>query len=98
MKKYKIHTKSKFRLNCKEATFLTELSKEGKLSMALKIRLWYHLSVCPPCKRFKKQTLLLAKKLSQLGSSPKQFLEDLEKEQLQKKIEQALQHKGKSNR
>ena len=90
MKKDKITTKSKWNLNCKEATFLTEFSKEGKLSVSLRIRLWYHLSVCPPCKRFKKQTLLMAKKLKELGNFSNHSLENSEKKQLQEQIEQAL--------
>lgn len=95
MKKDRITTKSNWNLNCKEATFLTELSKEGKLSMSLRIRLWYHLSICPPCKRFKKQTLLLAKKLKHLGNISNYSLENSEKKQLQEQIEQALAQKNK---
>jgi len=95
MEKDRIKTKSKWNLNCKEATYLTELSKEGKLSMSLRIRLWYHLSLCPPCKRFKKQTLLLAKKLKDLGTISNYSLENAEKKQLQEQIEQALAKKNK---
>jgi hypothetical protein len=95
MEKHRITTKSNWSLNCKEATFLTELSKEGKLSLSLRIRLWYHLSVCPPCKRFKKQTLLLAKKLKDLGSISNHSLENSEKKKLQEQIEQALAQKNK---
>ncbi|TSJ47554.1 IDEAL domain-containing protein [Fluviicola chungangensis] len=95
MKADKITTKSKWNLNCKEATFLTELSKEKKLSMLLRIRLWYHLSVCPPCKRFKKQTLLMAKKLKELGTFSNYSLENSEKKKLQEQIQQALAQKNK---
>lgn len=95
MEEHRIKTKSKWNLNCKEATYLTELSKEGKLSMSLRIRLWYHLSFCPPCKRFKKQTILLAKKLKALGTGSNYSLENAEKKQLQEQIEQALAKKNK---
>ncbi len=95
MKDRSIITQFKWNLNCKEATYLTELSKEGKLSMSLRIRLWYHLNVCPPCKRFKKQTLLLAKKLKSLGTIPTHSLENSEKKRLQEQIEQALSKRNK---
>ncbi|AEA45272.1 hypothetical protein Fluta_3300 [Fluviicola taffensis DSM 16823] len=95
MERHRITTKSHWNLNCKEATFLTELSKEGKLSMSLRIRLWYHLRICPPCKRFKKQTLLLAKKLKDLGTISNYSLGNSEKKQLQEQIEQILANKNK---
>lgn len=93
MKEYKITTKSNWNLNCKEATFLTELSKEGKLNLSLNIRLWYHMTLCPPCKQFQKQTLLLAKRMKEIGkkSSPNfHHLSDSEKQELQEQIEKKL--------
>lgn len=99
MEENKIITKSAWSLNCREATYLTELSKEGRLSMMLRARLWYHLTICESCKNFKKQTLLLAAKLKELGNSEKKSfnshsLESSDKELLQAKINKALEKKS----
>lgn len=91
MKENKVITKSGWSLNCKEATYLTELSKEGKLTTMLKFRLWYHLTICESCKNFKKQTLLLAQKLKDIKTS--HLLERSDKERLNAQIKKALEKK-----
>ena len=91
MKENKVITKSFWSLNCKEATFLTEMSKEGKLSLALRIRLWYHLSICQSCKNFRKQTILLAARLKDLKKS--HLLDQSDKQRFREEIKKALEKK-----
>lgn len=91
MKENKVITKSGWNLNCKEATYLTELSKEGKLTTLLKFRLWYHMSICQSCKNFKKQTLLLTQRLKNVKAS--HLLAPSDKERFSAEIKKALEKK-----
>lgn len=50
-------------MTCKEATYFTHLAEEGKLSLWLRLRLFMHLRMCPPCLRFKVQTKQLVARL-----------------------------------
>lgn len=46
---------SKLFINCRQATYLHEQKKEGKLSLAERFGLWLHLLYCGICRLFVKQ-------------------------------------------
>lgn len=48
-------------INCREATYLTAKKEEGKLSFGKRMKLFIHISLCPMCKKFEKQTSKIAK-------------------------------------
>ena len=48
--------------NCKEATLLSIKKEEGKIDVIERLKLWYHLLYCDPCRRFIAQWKKLAGK------------------------------------
>ncbi|WP_188316075.1 zf-HC2 domain-containing protein [Chitinophaga agrisoli] len=45
--------------NCRQATAMIERQQAGSLTILQRLRLRRHLSRCPPCRFFKRQTRLL---------------------------------------
>lgn len=56
-------------MTCKEATYLNELKKDGKLSFSQRMGLWVHLLYCNLCRRFVKQSAMLDEQAKQIGNS-----------------------------
>lgn len=78
-------------ISCKQATHLSELKNEGKLNFWQKISLRMHLFTCNSCRKFIKQSQLLAQQLKSLGKKmhqhPKFELSPDSKERLQQQID-----------
>lgn len=79
----------KISLTCKEATTVSSMKEEGKLSWSMAIRLFMHYISCPPCRRFMNQFKLLSKKIR----SYHQTTADNPLHQLSPEKKQALQEK-----
>lgn len=77
--------------NCEHATFLMARKTEQKLSLKERLKLFYHLLFCDPCKRFKVQTQLIDKTLhdcrEHLSHHPSQMLSSASKEKIQRTID-----------
>jgi hypothetical protein len=77
-------------LSCKEATYLTALSEEGKLSFRMQLRLRFHLFICVSCRNFFRQTKRMAIKFSRLNKAVEAQqlfqLSSLEKDELKERL------------
>ncbi len=76
-------------MNCKEATRLTEMKKEGKLGFGKKLQLAFHLMMCKYCREFERQFKMLEKKLSKKNIHLGVSLDDKSKRTLQKVVDSA---------
>lgn len=72
-------------MTCKEATYLHEVKKEGKLTLSQRVGLWVHLLYCNLCRRFVKQTDVLSKQVKELNNSTGTLSADAKQ-----KIQQAI--------
>jgi hypothetical protein len=69
--------------NCKQATLLSIKKEEGKITPVERLKLWYHLLYCDPCRRFIYQWSVLTKKKFTLIS-----MSDQAKKRIQQKIDE----------
>lgn len=80
--------------NCKEATLLSVVKEDKKLSLGLQIKLFIHLLYCSSCRNFvnqsKKITHILSNFKNSINSSPSQSLSFAQKEALQNQINEQL--------
>ncbi|GAA4017818.1 hypothetical protein GCM10022408_34340 [Hymenobacter fastidiosus] len=53
--------------NCDEATLLIEKRAERPLSLAPRLSLWFHLLMCVLCRRYARQTAVVAQLARRLG-------------------------------
>ena len=81
--------------NCEQATFLMVKKTEQKLSVKERLKLFYHLLFCDPCKRFKLQTQIIDKSLhdchEHLSHHPSEMLSTESKEKIQRTIDSISQ-------
>jgi hypothetical protein len=61
---------------CTHATFLMIKREENVLSLREKIQLYIHLTICEFCRRFLKQTKLIAKAVQNITSDEKLSAEE----------------------
>jgi hypothetical protein len=82
--------------NCKEATLLSVVKEDKKLSLGLQIKLFIHLLYCSPCRAFvnqsKKITHILSNFKNSINSSPSQSLSFAKKEAMQNQINERLKN------
>ena len=80
--------------NCKEATLLSVVKEDKKLSLGLQIKLFVHLIYCASCRAFvnqsKKITSILSNYKNTITSSPIHNLSLAQKDALQNKINEQL--------
>lgn len=76
-------------MTCKEATYLNELKKEGKLSFGQRTGLWVHLLYCNLCRRFVKQAAVLDQQAKQVGNSTGTLSPEA-RQRIQQAMEQGL--------
>ena len=55
----KVYLFKKNVFNCKQATLLALKKEEGKISIAERVKLFYHLSYCSYCRNFVKQSSII---------------------------------------
>jgi len=53
-------------ISCKEASYLTSKKEEGKISLAERLKLAFHLMMCRFCKMFDKQNTFIAHHAKQM--------------------------------
>jgi hypothetical protein len=85
-------TLNKIFINCKQATYLSERKREGKLDVAEGLGLWIHLLYCKFCKQFVRQVELLQTITHKFYQSAEQrfHLTPTRKAQLQKAFDEQL--------
>lgn len=76
-------------MTCKEATYLHEIKKEGKLTLSQRVGLWVHLLYCNLCRRFVKQTDILSKQVKELSNNTGTLSPDA-KQKMQQAINNGL--------
>ncbi|HRG87934.1 MAG TPA: hypothetical protein PLW44_02875 [Chitinophagales bacterium] len=76
-------------MTCKEATYLHEIKKEGKLTLSQRVGLWVHLLYCNLCRRFVKQTDVLSKQVKELSNNTGTLSPDA-KQKMQQAINNGL--------
>ena len=83
---------NKIVISCKQATYLHEKKKEGKLDGMEGFGLWLHLLYCKFCKLFIKQSEFLQTATHKLyqTAEPKFHLAPTRKAQLQKAFDEEL--------
>ena len=76
--------------SCKDATLLSEMMKEVKLSSIKRFKLFVHLSYCKHCQKFVEQSKLIdaamKKYKEDLFETPSHHLSSEFKDELQKKM------------
>ncbi len=81
----------RFKLTCKEATYLSSKKEEGKTSLFLRMRLLMHYVSCPPCRRFINQCKLIATRIRSyretVSTAPTHQLPPEKKQNLQEQID-----------
>ena len=79
------------RMNCRQATYLHEQKKEGKLGGAGRFGLWFHLLYCRFCKLFFRQIEQLegASKHLEESAIP---LSPVAKETIQKSLDEEMRN------
>ncbi len=82
--------KNTLMITCRDATFLYTKKKEGKLSLAERLALWFHLLMCKFCALFLKQTEDLEKAAHHSADTQDVTLSPEAKE----KMRQALLNEG----
>ena len=79
------------KMNCRQATLLSEKQKEGKISAMEKFGLWWHtVVVCKFCRLFFKQTDLLAKAGAKAASEVRAELDAAKKEELKRLLSEEV--------
>jgi hypothetical protein len=83
---------NKIFINCKQATYLSERKREGKLDGAEGLGLWIHLLYCKFCKQFVKQVEFLQAQTQKLYQLAEQrfHLTPTRKAALQKAFDEQL--------
>lgn len=79
------------KMNCRQATMLSEKKKEGKISAMEKFGLWWHtVVVCKFCRLFFKQTELIAKAGVKAANEVRFELDAAKKEELKHLLSQEV--------
>lgn len=73
-------------VSCKEATYLTGLKEEHKLSLIGRAKLGLHTSMCSVCKKFEEQAARIAKESKHIQSN--EHLPVQAKERIERLIEE----------
>lgn len=71
-------------ISCKKATFLASKKEAGKISMADKIKLKLHYTICDGCKLFAKQSSFIVENSKQLHLHHNESLSNEKKEKMKK--------------
>lgn len=77
---------SKLFINCKQATYLHEQKKEGKLSIAERFGLWLHLLYCSICRLFVTQVEEVEKACGKVASNGDVRMSGTAKEKIQQHL------------
>lgn len=88
----KIYPFKKIVFNCKGATQRYLKKEEGRISLQDRLKLWYHLLYCDPCRRFIEQSKLLRKSAQTLKDSflqqPPFTLSEESREKIRKQMDE----------
>lgn len=72
--------------NCKQATLLSIKREEGRITGVERMKLWYHLLYCDPCRRFIDQWDLLNKEIKKSKKNALFTMSEQSKEDIQRRI------------
>jgi hypothetical protein len=76
--------------NCEQATLLILKKNEHGLSLKEKLKLFYHLLFCDPCKRFGTQTLIIDDAVHKCSEHLSHFPSHTLPEESKKKMQQLV--------
>lgn len=82
---------SKLFINCKQATYLHEQKKEGKLSIAERFGLWLHLLVCGICRLFVKQVEEVEKVCGKVSANADMQMSETAKNKISSELQKQMQ-------
>lgn len=82
--------KLRWNIDCKEATYLMEVENSDDLTRLSSFRLRVHLITCKSCREFRAKWKTIIKRLQSLNLTDLNRFSEVEKIQLQKKINQKL--------
>lgn len=82
---------SKLFINCRQATYLHEQKKEGKLSLAERFGLWLHLLYCGICRLFVKQVEEVEQACGKVASSENSQMSDAAKQRVAGELQKQMQ-------
>jgi hypothetical protein len=82
---------SKLFINCRQATYLHEQKKEGKLSLAERFGLWLHLLYCGICRLFVKQVEEVEQACGKVAASEKAQMPEAAKQRLTSELQKQMQ-------
>ncbi len=74
--------------NCNEATLLMAKKEEGRLTVLEKIKLSMHTSMCALCRKFEKQTAMIAEECSHIHAE--ENLPEFARERIKKLLEEQI--------
>ncbi|HWB62179.1 MAG TPA: hypothetical protein VG603_01625 [Chitinophagales bacterium] len=77
---------NKIWIGCKQATFLHEKKREGKLAFPDRLGLFIHLLYCSFCRLFVRQSEMLEKHTHTLGENESRYQLSTEKKALLQKL------------
>ena len=87
----KVYPFKKTVFNCKQATLLSLKKEAGKISIFERVKLFYHLLYCSPCKRFVKQSSVInqigIEVISSIFTHPPHTLSATIKDNIQQQID-----------
>jgi len=82
-----MNTIHKIIYSCEEASKLVVQKADGKLSQLQKFRIWLHLQICGPCKKFEIQNEWIDKQIHKIGHNAENAtLSEEQKERIAKNI------------
>lgn len=81
---------SKLFIKCRQATYLHEQKKEGKLSLAERFGLWLHLLYCGICRLFVKQVEEIEQASGKVATSEKAQMPEAAKQRIQQQLQNEI--------
>ena len=82
-----------FKMDCRRATYLSELRKEGKLTFSQRFGVWFHLLYCKVCALFFKQSELIEKHVHNYREEQIHRLDTSRREKIQQLLDKEINNK-----
>lgn len=85
--------KEMFDMNCRKATYLSELKREGKLTFTQQFGLWFHLLYCKACTLFVNQSKVINKHVHDYAGTPVHSLDVTRREKIKNLLDKEINNK-----
>lgn len=80
-------------MSCRQATYLSELEREGKLTFGRRFGLWFHLLYCKVCALFVKQTNAVNRHIHDYANTQAHTLDNARREKIQHLLDKEINNK-----